>query len=62
MKNPIIEQLFWCEATGFYAYALDGDKKQVQTIASNPGHLLWSDAEQVNFLYGYGPATPTQKL
>ena len=36
------EQLFWCEGTGFYAYALDGDKKQVQTIASNPGHLLWS--------------------
>jgi glycogen debranching enzyme len=36
------EKLFWCEATGFYAYALDGDKKQVQTIASNPGHLLWS--------------------
>lgn len=36
------EQLFWCEETGFYAYALDGDKKQVQTIASNPGHLLWS--------------------
>jgi glycogen debranching enzyme len=36
------EQLFWCEGTGYYAYALDGDKKQVQTIASNPGHLLWS--------------------
>jgi glycogen debranching enzyme len=36
------EDLFWCEETGFYAYALDGDKKQVRTIASNPGHLLWS--------------------
>jgi len=36
------EQLFWCEETGFYAYALDGEKRQVQTIASNPGHLLWS--------------------
>jgi glycogen debranching enzyme len=36
------EELFWCEGTGFYAYALDGEKKQVQTIASNPGHLLWS--------------------
>lgn len=36
------EELFWCEETAFYAYALDGDKKQVQTIASNPGHLLWS--------------------
>jgi glycogen debranching enzyme len=37
-----VEELFWCEETGFYAYALDGDKKQVKTIASNPGHLLWS--------------------
>ena len=36
------EDLFWCDDTGFYAYALDGDKKQVKTIASNPGHLLWS--------------------
>jgi glycogen debranching enzyme len=36
------EQLFWCEKTGYYAYALDGNKKQVETIASNPGHLLWS--------------------
>lgn len=36
------EQLFWCEKTRYYAYALDGDKKQVETIASNPGHLLWS--------------------
>jgi glycogen debranching enzyme len=36
------EELFWCDETGFYAYALDGDKKQVRTIVSNPGHLLWS--------------------
>jgi len=36
------EELFWCDGSQFYAYALDGDKKQVQTIASNPGHLLWS--------------------
>src|SRR5262249_17497817 len=36
------EELFWCEETGFYIYALDGDKKQVKTIRSNPGHLLWS--------------------
>ena len=37
-----VEDLFWCEETGFYIYALDGDKKQVRTIVSNPGHLLWS--------------------
>jgi glycogen debranching enzyme len=36
------EDLFWCDDTGFYAYALDDDKRQVKTIASNPGHLLWS--------------------
>jgi len=33
---------FWDEAGGFYAYALDGEKKQVLTVASNPGHCLWS--------------------
>jgi glycogen debranching enzyme len=36
------EEQFWCEDIGYYAYALDGDKKQVKTIASNAGHLLWS--------------------
>jgi len=36
------EERFWCGDTHFYAYALDGDKRQVKTIASNPGHLLWS--------------------
>lgn len=36
------EERFWSEGTGFYVYALDGDKRQVQTIASNAGHLLWS--------------------
>ncbi len=33
---------FWDEAGGTYAFALDGDKKQVLSVASNPGHLLWS--------------------
>ena len=36
------EEHFWCEDVGFYAYALDGDKQPVKTIASNAGHLLWS--------------------
>ena len=35
-------EVFWDEASGFYAYALDGDKRPVLTVASNPGHLLWS--------------------
>ena len=33
--------VFWDEDTGFYAYCLDGDKKKVLTVASNPGHCLW---------------------
>jgi glycogen debranching enzyme len=33
---------FWSEELGFYAYALDGDKKKVLTVASNAGHCLWS--------------------
>ena len=34
--------LFWNEELGFYAYTLDGDKKPVFSVASNPGHCLWS--------------------
>ena len=33
---------FWNEDLGFYAFALDGEKKPVWSIASNPGHCLWS--------------------
>ncbi len=36
------EERFWCEDIGFYAFTLDPDKRPVRTIASNPGHLLWS--------------------
>ena len=35
-------EMFWNEEGGFYALALDGAKRQVRTVASNPGHLLWS--------------------
>jgi glycogen debranching enzyme len=35
-------EAFWDEATGYYAYMLDGEKRKVLTVASNPGHLLWS--------------------
>jgi glycogen debranching enzyme len=35
-------EVFWDEASGFYALALDGDKKPVLSVTSNPGHLLWS--------------------
>jgi len=33
---------FWDEELGFYAFALDGEKKKVLTVASNPGHCLSS--------------------
>ena len=33
---------FWDEDGGFYAYCLDGEKRPVFTVASNPGHCLWS--------------------
>ncbi len=33
---------FWNEAEGFYAFCLDGNKAPIWTVASNPGHLLWS--------------------
>ncbi len=33
---------FWIEARGYYALALDGEGRRVDSITSNPGHLLWS--------------------
>jgi glycogen debranching enzyme len=35
-------EVFWDEKTSFYAYALDGDKKKVLSVASNVGQCLWS--------------------
>ena len=37
------DEAFWVdERGGFYALALDGEKKQVDARCSNMGHLLWS--------------------
>ncbi len=33
---------FWDDDFGFYAYALDAEKRKVLTVASNAGHCLWS--------------------
>lgn len=33
---------FYLDDANFFAMALDGDKQLVRTIASNPGHGLWS--------------------
>src|SRR6185436_4551129 len=39
-----LHQAFWVEETGYYALALDAEGRQVPTITSNPGHLLFCDA------------------
>ncbi len=37
------DEQFWVdERGGFYALALDGDKRPVDSLTSNIGHLLWS--------------------
>ena len=36
-----VNETFWNEAEGFYAYTLDGEKRPVLSIASNPGQCLW---------------------
>ena len=33
---------FWLEDRGYYALAHDGDKRPVDALTSNIGHLLWS--------------------
>jgi glycogen debranching enzyme len=33
---------FWVADRSFFALALDGDKRQVDSLTSNIGHLLWS--------------------
>jgi glycogen debranching enzyme len=33
---------FWMEDRGYYALALDGEGRRVDSVTSNPGHLLWS--------------------
>jgi glycogen debranching enzyme len=39
-----VEERFWMEGKGTYALALDREKRQVDAITSNPGHLLFSRA------------------
>jgi glycogen debranching enzyme len=36
-----IHEAYWMEDEGYYAGAIDGDKKQVRSIVSNPGHALY---------------------
>ncbi len=36
------EKAYWMPSRGFYALALDGEKRQAQVVSSNPGHLLFT--------------------
>src|SRR2546423_4059163 len=37
------DEAFWCDRRGgYYALALDGEKRRVDSLCSNIGHLLWS--------------------
>ncbi|MEA2622567.1 MAG: hypothetical protein QOH61_1477 [Chloroflexota bacterium] len=38
------EEHFWMEDAGTYALALDADKRPVDAVASNAGHVLWCGA------------------
>ena len=39
---------FWIPERGCHALALDGDKRQVDSLTSNIGHLLWSGVLEEN--------------
>ena len=39
-----IDERFWMEHKGTFAIALDREKRQVDAVTSNPGHLLFSRA------------------
>ena len=36
-------EAFWMEDERYFAFALDGDKRQVTTVVSNAGHCLYAD-------------------
>jgi glycogen debranching enzyme len=36
------DDAFWIEERGFYALGLDREKRQIDSLTSNLGHLLWS--------------------
>jgi glycogen debranching enzyme len=38
----LVQEAFWLPEEGYYALALDAHKRPVDSITSNPGHLLWS--------------------
>lgn len=39
-----IDDAYWMPDRGCHCVALDGDKRQVDSVTTNPGHLLWCGA------------------
>lgn len=39
-----INQLFWLPDAGYYAVGLDADKRPIDSLTSNIGHVLWAGA------------------
>jgi glycogen debranching enzyme len=39
--RALVEEKFWLDDAGTYAIALDGEKRLVKSIGSNPGQLIW---------------------
>ena len=37
-----VQQDFWWPERGYYAHALDGDKRPLKVLVSNPAHTLWT--------------------
>jgi glycogen debranching enzyme len=49
------DDAYWMPERAFFALALDGEKRQVDSITSNAGHLLWSgilDEERARTIAG----------
>jgi glycogen debranching enzyme len=42
MLRRRFNEAFWVADRGFYALGLDREKRQIDSLASNVGHLLWS--------------------
>jgi glycogen debranching enzyme len=40
--KQLVQEAFWLPEEGSFALALDAHKRPVDSITSNPGHLLWS--------------------
>jgi glycogen debranching enzyme len=38
-----LQERFWMPGEGTYALGLDGTGRQIDSVTSNPGHLLWAD-------------------